>query len=31
MPFDDEFAVNIEEEFKAPILGLASFVFAYHW
>jgi hypothetical protein len=31
MPFDDEFAVNIEEEIQAPILGLASFVCACHW
>jgi hypothetical protein len=31
MPFDDEFAINIEEEFQAPILGLANFVCACHW
>src|SRR5262245_16419677 len=31
MPFGDEFAVNIEEEFNAPILGRASFVCACHW
>jgi hypothetical protein len=30
MPFEDEFAVSIEEEFQAPILGLASFVRACH-
>jgi hypothetical protein len=26
MPFDDEFAINIEEEFHAPILRRAIFV-----
>jgi hypothetical protein len=31
MPFDDEFAINVEEEFQAPILGRASFVRACHW
>jgi len=31
MPFGDEFAINIEEEFHAPILERASFVCACHW
>jgi hypothetical protein len=31
MPFDDEFAINIGEEFQAPILGLANFVYSCHW
>ena len=30
MPFDDEFAIDIEEEFHAPILRFASFVYACH-
>jgi hypothetical protein len=30
MPFDDEFAINIEKEFQAPILGLANFVCSCH-
>jgi hypothetical protein len=31
MPFDDEFAINVEEEFQAPILVRAGFVCACHW
>jgi hypothetical protein len=30
MQFDDEFAIDIEEEFQAPILGRASLVCACH-
>jgi hypothetical protein len=31
MPFDEEFAINIGEEFQSPILALANFVCACHW